>query len=218
MTWSSPGRRHTRLKQGRITILSGNNYLTFCLYFQFQPIPASPHVISLYCQYCRTLTPQSIRNYISGVRSLHFLAGYDFPLLQSFEMRVTLKGIARFAKHTPIRAPPITLELLLKVISVSISRILGRSPFSKHFSPFSCLFAFRILYPCRHPSLISHYICAGEIFSSSRVSFWFCSNGLMNAVYSYLWYPFREASFVPWPLSTRVWACASTVSCFRFYF
>ena len=109
-------------------------------------------------------------------------------------MRVTLKGIARFAKHTPIRAPPITLELLLKVISVSISRILGRSPFSKHFSPFSCLFAFRILYPCRHPSLISHYICAGEIFSSSRVSFWFCSNGLMNAVYSYLWYPFREAS------------------------
>ena len=46
------------------------------------------------------------------------MAGYDCPFLESFEVRLTLKGIARLAKHTPNRAPPITPELLVKIISV----------------------------------------------------------------------------------------------------
>ena len=43
----------------------------------------------------RSLTPQSIRNYLSGVKLMHLIAGFDFPFLQSYEVRLTLKGIQR---------------------------------------------------------------------------------------------------------------------------
>ena len=48
------------------------SYLAFCLYFDFTPVPATAHVIALYCQFLsRSLTPQSIRNYLSGVKLMH---------------------------------------------------------------------------------------------------------------------------------------------------
>ena len=95
------------------------SYLAFCLYFDLTPVPATAHVVSLYCQFLsRTLTPQSIRNYLSGVKLLHLIAGFDFPFLQSYEVRLTLRGIQRLAKHTPNRAPPITPDILSKLVSV----------------------------------------------------------------------------------------------------
>lgn len=66
------------------------SYLAFCLYFDLTPVPATTHVVALYCQFLsRTLTPQSIRNYLSGVKLLHLIAGFDFPFLQSYEVRLT---------------------------------------------------------------------------------------------------------------------------------
>ena len=46
------------------------------------------------------------------------MAGFDFPFLQSYEVRLTLKGIQRTVKHTHNRAPPITLDVLSKLVSV----------------------------------------------------------------------------------------------------
>lgn len=95
------------------------SYLAFCLYFDFTPVPATAHVIALYCQFLsRSLTPQSIRNYLSGVKLMHLIAGFEFPFLQSYEVRLTLKGIQRTIKHTPNRAPPITPDILSKLVSV----------------------------------------------------------------------------------------------------
>lgn len=96
------------------------SYLTFCLYFDLTPVPATAHVIALYCQFLsRSLTPQSIRNYLSGVKLLHLVAGFEFPFLQSYEVRLTLKGLQRTVKHTPNRAPPITPDILSKLVSVT---------------------------------------------------------------------------------------------------
>ena len=95
------------------------SYLAFCLYFDLTPVPATAHVVSLYCQFLsRTLTPQSIRNYLSGVKLLHLIAGFDFPFLQSYEVRLTLRSIQCLAKHIPNRAPPITPGILSKLVSV----------------------------------------------------------------------------------------------------
>ena len=64
------------------------------------------------CNFC------SIRNYLSGVKLMHLIAGFDFPFLQSYEVRLTLKGIQRTIKHTPNQAPPITPAILSKLVSV----------------------------------------------------------------------------------------------------
>lgn len=96
------------------------SYIAFCLYFKFKPVPATSRVICLYCQFLsRSLTPQSIRNYLSGVKLLHLMAGLEFPFLQSYELRVTLRGIDKIAKHTPNRASPITPEILCRIIEAS---------------------------------------------------------------------------------------------------
>ena len=79
------------------------SYLAFCLYFDFTPVPATAHVIALYCQFLsRSLTPQSICNYLSGVNLMHLLAGFDFPFLQLYEVRLTLKGIQRTIGLLPL--------------------------------------------------------------------------------------------------------------------
>lgn len=96
------------------------SYLAFCLYFEFNPVPATSHLICLYCQFLsRSITPQSIRNYLSGVKLLHVMGGFEFPSLQSFDIKVTLKGIEKLAKHTPNRAPPVTPDILSRITAVS---------------------------------------------------------------------------------------------------
>lgn len=96
------------------------SYLAFCLYFDFKPVPATAHVMPLYCQFLsQSLRLQSIRNYLSGVKLLHLIAGFDFPFLQLYKVRLTLKGIQHTVKHTPNRAPPITPDILSQLVSVT---------------------------------------------------------------------------------------------------
>ena len=66
----------------------------------------------------RTLTPASIRNYLSGVKLLHLFTGADYPFTKEFILSLTLRGIARNALHTPRRAPPVTPSILLRISRV----------------------------------------------------------------------------------------------------
>ena len=71
--------------------------MTVCLYVQFLS---------------RTLTPPSIRNYLSGVKLLHLSS-----FTKDFILSLTLRGIARNALHTPRRAPPVSPSLLHQLSS-----------------------------------------------------------------------------------------------------
>ena len=42
------------------------------------------------------MTLQSVRNYLSGVRLLHVLTGFEFPFYKAPELKLTLRGL-----HTP---------------------------------------------------------------------------------------------------------------------
>ena len=66
----------------------------------------------------RTLTPASIRNYLSGVKLLHLFTDADYPFTKDFILSLTLRGIARNALHTPRRAPPVTPSILLSISHV----------------------------------------------------------------------------------------------------
>ena len=48
----------------------------------------------------RTLTPASVRNYLSGVHLLHLFTDVDYPFTKDFILSFTLRGIARNALHT----------------------------------------------------------------------------------------------------------------------
>lgn len=94
-------------------------YLSFCHYFSLVSLPATLDTICLFCQFLsQSLAPSSIRNYVSGVKSLHVLAGFEFSHTNSFQLRLTLKGIERLAQHCPNKAPPVTPSILSQFASV----------------------------------------------------------------------------------------------------
>ena len=96
------------------------------------------------------------------------MAGYDCPFLDSFEVRLTLKGIAQLAKHTPNRAPPITPELLAKIISVCNLEDPREVTFISSFLFTFFLFAWvsNIVPPSASQFDKSKHFCRGDIFSA----------------------------------------------------
>lgn len=91
-------------------------FLLFCTYFQLTPLPAGLDTVCLYVQFLsRTLTPPSIRNYLSGVKLFHLFSGFDYSFSKDFILSLTMRGLARNALHTPNRAPPVTLDILLQI-------------------------------------------------------------------------------------------------------
>ena len=134
-------------------------FFLFCHYFKLDPIPATLDTVCFYVQFLsRTLTPASIRNYLSGVKLLHLFTGADYPFTKDFILSLTLRGIARNALHTPRRAPPVTPSILL-----SISHVLdceGDPRSSTLFCAF--LFTFYLMARLANivPSCLNHLILA----------------------------------------------------------
>jgi hypothetical protein len=54
----------------------------------------------------------SIQNYISGVKTLHLLAGIEFPSENWFSVKLLYRGLARENLLLPHRALPITVYKL----------------------------------------------------------------------------------------------------------
>ena len=80
-------------------------------------LPLDCENLCLYIQYLsRSLaSPQSIRNYVSGIKTLHLLLELPFPNIKDLSVRLTLQGIDKSLAHIPQPAEPMTTELLLKI-------------------------------------------------------------------------------------------------------
>ncbi|MES9880279.1 MAG: hypothetical protein ABW185_05290, partial [Sedimenticola sp.] len=72
------------------------SFLLFCFHFNLTPVPVSTDTLSLYAQFLsRSFTStDSIRNYVSGVRTMHLLLGVDLKI-NDFLLNLSLKGINR---------------------------------------------------------------------------------------------------------------------------
>ena len=87
-------------------------YLYFCFSFNLKPLPATLDTVCLYCQFLsRSMTPLSIRNYLSGVKLLHVFTGFEFPFYDAPELKLTLRGLDRLLKHAPSCAPSVTARV-----------------------------------------------------------------------------------------------------------
>ncbi|XP_033737479.1 uncharacterized protein LOC117325409 [Pecten maximus] len=93
-------------------------FFLFCEAFQREPLPVNTQTICLYIQFLsRSMkSPDSIRNYVSGVKTLHILTDTDYSQVRQFEVNLALRGVARLNPHCPHRASPITPRILLEFV------------------------------------------------------------------------------------------------------
>ena len=89
----------------------------FCVYFAFKPLPATVECLCLYAQFLsRTFkSVDSIRKYISGVRTLHTLTDVAYGAEGSIELKLTIRGLRRLKGHLPRQAAPLTPHILRRM-------------------------------------------------------------------------------------------------------
>ena len=91
------------------------SYFSFCVYFGRHPLPADSETICGYVQFLsRSLQPTAIRNYLSGVKTLHAFLGFAYDFSEDYHLQLVLRGIARLHPHVPHRARPVTPSILEK--------------------------------------------------------------------------------------------------------
>jgi hypothetical protein len=87
-------------------------FLLLCAYFKFVAIPASLKTVCLYIQFLSRSfkSVESIKNYISGICTLHLFLDESFPYFDEFVVKLLFKGIERNTRHSPKRALAITID------------------------------------------------------------------------------------------------------------
>ena len=89
-TWSTfaVGTKRNLMTQWR-------TFLLFCAYFKFVAIPASLKTVCLYIQFLSRSfkSVESIKNYISGIRTLHLFLDESFPYFDEFLLNYYLEAL-----------------------------------------------------------------------------------------------------------------------------
>ena len=102
-------------------------YFLFCTFFGITPVPASLETVLLYTQFLSRSfkAPQSIKNYLNGVKFLHILLGFEYAFTGNYMIALLFRGIERNANHVPQRAAPMTpdvLQVFARITDFSDSR------------------------------------------------------------------------------------------------
>ena len=98
------------------------SYFGFCVHFNRTPLPADLDTICGYVQFLsRSLLPQSITNYMSGVKLLHILLGHEYNFADNIHLRLLLRGVKR----------------VIPALLVSIAGVVD-SHCSLHLATFAC--------------------------------------------------------------------------------
>ena len=77
-------------------------------------MPVNTDELCLFIQFLtRSLSsPKSVKNYVSGLKTLHDLLHLPFPSYNDISVRLTFRGLDRSLSHVPNRAQPVTIQLL----------------------------------------------------------------------------------------------------------
>ena len=89
-------------------------YLSFCVYFGYQPLPAAALTLNRYAAFLESSpSVSSIPAYLNAVRILHLKHGLTHPIKNNFQLATTLRGIKRLKGLTALQKKPITPQILL---------------------------------------------------------------------------------------------------------
>lgn len=140
-----------------------NKFLKFCEMSQDFTLPISEERLCLYIQFLsRSLkAPQSVHNYVSGLKTLHLMLDLQFPCLSNLQVRLTLKGVCKGLNHVPHQAYPVTPELLRDLFcKLNLSDPVD--------STFWCLFLFLFFLFSRRSQFIPDSGSGSELFKLVR--------------------------------------------------
>ncbi len=89
----------------------------FCLNFNLQSLPVNSLNLARYITFlARSFkSPQSIANYLNGVRIYHLSNGFSFQLLNDFRVSLALRSVRRSLGDYPLSKLPITPSILLDI-------------------------------------------------------------------------------------------------------
>ena len=92
-------------------------YFTFCAYFGFNPLPATPYILAGFATHLskRLKSVRTIAGYICNVIRLHKMCGFMVPNRKNYQFKATMNGLKRKLKRRIKKALPITPEILLKI-------------------------------------------------------------------------------------------------------
>lgn len=112
-------------------------------------MPVSTETLQLYAQFLsRTFSSvDSIKNYISGVRTMHLLLGINIDHINSFLVNLSLKGLSKLKLHMVKQAEPMTPQILKRIYHV-----LDTS--STEDTVYWCLFLFAFFLLARKSNLV----------------------------------------------------------------
>jgi len=93
------------------------SFVSFTAFFNFDHLPSDSEIFCIYAQLLSRSfkSSQSVKNYISGVKTLYSILDLDCSVFDSVDLKLTLRGIARIKQHNPHRATPITPDILLSI-------------------------------------------------------------------------------------------------------
>ena len=96
------------------------SFVLFCLYFGMAYLPTDTYTMQLYAQFLsRTFkSASSIKNYLSGVRTIHLLLGYQLLDINNYLINFSVRGITRLKSHCVKQAEPITPRILHQIFLV----------------------------------------------------------------------------------------------------
>ena len=143
------------------------SYFGFCIYFDRIPLPADLDRVTGFAQFLsRSVQHPTIRNYLSGVKMLHILTGHPYPFTGNAILRLVLRGLHRLHPHTPLRAPPVTPEILLALFRVVDQRdSLESSVFACALFLFFTMSRLGSMLPASHKTKADHYLVANRVVS-----------------------------------------------------
>ena len=95
------------------------SFLLFSFYYKLNPFPVDVETLCLYAQVLSRSfkSVQSVRNYLSAVKTLHSLLDLKYPETDLMQLKLLLRGIARSKQHVPRKASPITPHILKDMFS-----------------------------------------------------------------------------------------------------
>ena len=92
--------------------------MSFCQAMGYTPVPASTDTIIRYVtMLARTLSYNSIKQYLNIVALLHKQHGLPNPIVGNFHLNNVLKGVRRSISIPPSRKLPITTSILTQILS-----------------------------------------------------------------------------------------------------
>ena len=95
-------------------------YQKFCDQFMLNYFPCDNKQLCRFGQFLshKMRSPESVGNYLSGIRTCHALLGFQAPSVQDKQMQMFSTGLKRTMEHEVKQAAPITPDILLKLSKV----------------------------------------------------------------------------------------------------